>query len=362
MHDRGFALMGVLVIVLAAVVLMGRPVAGQTPAAAATAVPATTWTARTPWGDPDIQGIWSNHTLAPLERPEDLGDKAFLTDAEFAERQERAKRGASSILPGSDNRRLEPNQDADSGGARRPGDCGVLGCGGGGDTVKATRATSLVIDPPNGRLPAYTSAGEKRALNRALGGGTDISDFAVESGDHKLDGPEDLGTWVRCITRSMPGSMMPGGYGAMYQILQRPGYVVIHLEMIHETRTIPLDGRPHLPSHIRQWMGDPRGHWEGNTLVVETTNFTDRTSFRGTGPNLRLIERYTRLDGKTMDYRLTVEDPDSFVKPWTVSTPMTTEGNVQVLEYACHEANYAPAIMLTAARNKDKAAAAKRQR
>lgn len=363
MRDRYLNVIGALVVVIAVVSLVTVSVAGQAATAAAKTTAATkTWTApRTPWGDPDIQGVWSNHTLAPFERPIELGEREFVTDEEFAELEARAVRGAATTLPGSDNRRFEP--PGDSAPPRDPKSCGVLGCGGGGDYVKAPRRTSLVIDPPNGRLPASTPAGEKRALDRRLGGGTDISEFAIERG-YKLDGPEDLGTWVRCITRGLPGSMIPGGYGAMYQILQTPGYVVIHLEMIHETRTIPLDGRPHLGPHIRSWMGDPRGHWEGNTLVVETTNFTDRTSWRGSGPNLRLVERFTRVDADTIDYRFTVDDPESFTKPWTAALPMTTTPDLRVLEYACHEANNAPEIFLGGARAKEAAAgeAAKKKR
>ena len=177
---------------------------------------------------------------------------------------------------------------------------------------------------------------------------------------------EDVNIYERCITRGMPGTMMPGFYNHNYLILQTPGYVVIRAEMVHDTRVVPLDGRPHIDPSIRQWLGDSRGWWDGDTLVVETTNLTDKVFERrfsntvyGTGRHMRLVERFTRVDAETIDYRFTVTDPTTFQRPWTASTPMVTLDG-PLFEYACHEGNYAMVNMLSGARARERVAAARR--
>jgi hypothetical protein len=213
--------------------------------------------------------------------------------------------------------------------------------------------TSLVIDPADGKVPPLTDSARKRA-------------DAITEGrkQHPADSWDDRGAYDRCITRSMPGAMMPGFYNHNYQILQTPNYVAIVIEMIHDVRIIPIDGRSHLSPNVRQWLGDSRGHWEGDTLVVETSNFNDKVFetrpgglvIYGFGEQSRLVERFRRIDANTLDYQFTVDAPTVFTKPWTVSTPMARiEG--PIFEYACHEGNYALPHILAGARSDEKAAA-----
>jgi hypothetical protein len=207
-----------------------------------------------------------------------------------------------------------------------------------GTKVVSTRQTSLVVDPPDGRVPALTAEGQKRATARAARG---------------YDSWEDRSLWERCITRGLP--MIPGPYNNNYQILQTPGYVVILHEMIHDARIIPLDGRPHIGQNVRQWFGDSRGRWEGDTLVVDTTNFTDKANYRGSTDGLHLIERFTRTAAGTVRYEFTIDDPTTFSKKWTVGIPMTSTDE-QIYEYACHEGNYGMVNLLSGARVQEKAA------
>jgi hypothetical protein len=282
---------------------------------------------RTPWGDPDLQGVWTNTTTTPLQRPEGFAGKEFLSDTERSALDVQAA-GSADRPP-------------------RPGDTGAYNSFW-LERGKRSARTSLIIDPPDGRLPPVTSEGKKR------------TDALVESRKRPPASWEDVSLYERCITRGMPGTMMPGFYNHNYQILQAPGYVAILVEMIHDARIIPLDGRPHLRPGVHQWLGDPRGHWEGNTLVVETTNFDDRVYERpatnntvfGTSANLRLIERFTRIDADTIDYQFTVTDPATFTKPWTAATPMT-KMQVPIYEYACHEGNYGLVGILRGARAQD---------
>jgi hypothetical protein len=288
--------------------------------------------ARTPWGDPDLQGIWTNATVTPFERPANLAGKAFLTAEEAAEfeKQTLAARDADRRNPGTDaDVALAYNQFWYDRGTK----------------VTPTRRTSLVIDPPDGRVPPLTAPAQARADARA-----------AARREHPADGPEDRSLAERCILWPTAGPpMIPSAYNNNYQILQTPQYVAILVEMIHDVRVIPLDGRPHAGSAVRQWMGDSRGRWEGNTLVVETTNFTDKTNFRGSSERLRLVERFTRVDGDTIEYEFTVDDPASFTRQWTASVPMTkTEG--PIYEYACHEGNYGMTNLLRGARVEEKAA------
>jgi hypothetical protein len=327
MNDRLLVLMAVLVAGIGVVAVLAPPANAQT----ATARPP-----RTPWGDPDLQGIWTNTTTTPLERPKDLEGKQVLTDEELAER----------------DRQVAERVSLDR--APRAGDPGVynefwIERG------KLGKHTSLIVEPPDGRLPALTPEGQKKQAERAE---------ARKSSP--ADGPESRNMYERCITRGLPGAMMPGFYNHNYHILQTPGYVVILVEMIHDARIIPLDGRPHVGQNIHQWLGDSRGRWEGTTLVVETTNFTnidDRgvTAF-GTNATARVIERFTRVDPDTIDYHVTVDDAPMYTKPWTAAIPMTKlEGGL--FEYACHEGNYALPNILGGQRVQEKAAAeaAKRQ-
>jgi hypothetical protein len=314
--------------------------AGQTPSSAAKANPAANWTPpRTPDGQPDLQGFWTNATLTPLERPPELADKQVLTQAEAAAYEKQLLQQA--------------NRD------RRDGPA-AIGVGAyneawfdRGTKIAGGRRTSLIVDPPDGRVPPLTPEARKR-----------VDAERAYAGLHPADGPEDRPLPERCILWPTAGPpMLPGPYNNNYQILQTRGYVVILVEMIHDIRIIPIDGRPHLPPGIRQWLGDPRGHWEGNTLVVETTNFTGNTSdisaglqrptFRGSDDKLRLIERFTRVDPDTLLYEFTVDDPTAFTKPWTARIPMT-KFQGPLYEYACHEGNYAMSGILAGARADEK--------
>jgi hypothetical protein len=283
-------------------------------------------------GPRDLQGIWTNATLTPLERPSELAGKEFFTPAEAAdyEKQGRERNNAD---------RRDSNADAD------------LAVGYNaiwwdrGTKVVSTRRTSLIVDPRDGRIPPLTPEAQQRAAARAEARRL-----------HPADGPEDGSLADRCIVRGTAGPpMLPAGYNNTYQILQTPDHVVILIEMIHDARIISLDGRPHLGKKIRNWLGDSRGRWEGNTLVVETTNFTDKTNFRGSGENLRVIERFTRVDDGTLLYQFTVDDPQSFARPWTAEIPMKKTAG-PVFEYACHEGNLSMENILSIARDEEKAA------
>lgn len=291
------------------------------------------WTPpRTPDGHPDLQGIWSNATITPLERPAEFAGKAVLTDQEAAEfAQENLERNNAD--------RRDGGAAADVGRAYNN-----FWYDRGTQTVK-TRRSSLITDPPDGRVPPLTPEAQKR-----------LAEAATHRREHPADGPEDRSLAERCLNWATAGPpMMPSFYNNNYEIVQTPDTVVIFNEMIHDARVVPLDGRPHLPGRIRQWLGDSRGHWEGDTLVIETTNFTDKTAFRGSTQNMRLIEKFRRIDPDTLLYEFTVDDPAAFAKPWTAQIPsVRTDG--PIFEYACNEGNYAMTDMLSAARAEEKAA------
>ena len=340
MRNRFLASMGAGA-ALIIVVLLATPAAGQSPTVAAkakTAAAAKAWTApRTPDGQPDLQGIWSYVTITPLERPRELGDKQVFTEAEAAAYEKQ-------FLVNNNRDRRDGGAEADVARAYNEGwyDSGTH--------VVKTRRTSLVIDPPDGRIPAFTPEAAKREAARM--------EDRRRRGD-AADGPEDRSLSERCLTRGAP--KLSGGYNNNVQIVQAPGYIAILQEMIHEVRTIPLDGRPHVNKNIRQWLGDSRGRWEGNTLVIDNTNYNDKVIFnsfnccRGASGNLHVIERITRVDAETLDYQYTVDDATTYVRPWTVSMPMSrTEG--PLYEYACHEGNYGMAGLLSGARAQEKAA------
>jgi hypothetical protein len=288
---------------------------------------------RTPDGRPDLQGIWSLATITPLERPPELAGKEFFTAKEAAEYEKQVRERNNMD-------RRDGSAEADVGRAYNDfwWDRGTA--------VVKTLRTSLVTDPPDGRIPPILPAARERQAERQ----------AANKG-REFDGPENRPLAERCIMWGSTGPpMLPTAYNNNFQIVQSPGYVAILTEMIHDVRVIPVDGRPALPSSVRQWKGDSRGRWEGDTLVVETTNYTNKTAFRGTGESLRLIERFKRMDGGTLLYQFTVEDPTTFAKPWTVEIPaIKSEG--PIFEYACHEGNYAMEGGLNGARVQERQAA-----
>ncbi len=291
--------------VITGVLLAWIPAAGQ-----------KTWTPpRTPDGKPDLQGIWNNATLTPLERDTAYKGRPFLSDKEAADFEK-------AMLRDVDADRRDGAALADVNRAYNEfwRDRG---------RITPDRRTSLIVDPPDGRVPPLTPAAQKLA-----------AEHAAQSRGHEFDGPENRSLAERCIAVPNTGPpMMPANYNANYQIVQAPGYVALLSEQIHDVRIIPTDGRPHLPQDLRQLLGDSRGRWDGNTLIVETTTFTDRTSFRGSGEHMHLTERFTRTGADTMTYEFTVDDPETFTRPWTARISMT-RAKGPLFEYACHEGNY----------------------
>ena len=310
-------------------------------------------TARLPWGAPDLQGVWDFRTITPLQRPEDQADKAFLSDEEAASLEQAAADRVAQLAAPSEVR-TEP-----------------LPPGGGGAAVGAynnfwfdtgtnviqDRRTSLIVDPPNGRMPPLVAGAPEQ-----IGSGTEDlpSERPVRyrAGGIGADGPEDRGLGERCILGFNSGPpMIPSAYNNNMQLFQTESHVVILNEMVHDARIVPLDGRPHLPGGVRQWMGDARGYWEGDSLVVETTNFTGMTpSFNptitssvGTGTSLTLVERFSRLDNDTLLYEYTVDDPATFTSPFSAAIPMRLSDRL-IYEYACHEGNYGLHNILAGAR------------
>ena len=289
------------------------------------------WTPpRTADGQPDLEGVWINSTLTPLERPAQFAGKPFLTEQEAADY-------VKQLLQ-------QVNTDRRDGGAQ-------VDVGRSynefwrdrGNGLVAGRRSSLIVDPPDGRVPPLTPEAQKR-----------VEETRAWMREHSTDGPEDRSLAERCISWTTAGPpMLPGPYNNDCQIFQAPGYVVILSEMIHDARMIPLDGRPHVSRNIREWMGDPRGHWEGNTLVVDTANFTSEYSFRGSDANLHLTERFTRVSPGVIQYEFTVDDPTAFTRSWTARIPLNKTSD-RVYEYACHEGNYALTDILAGARAAEK--------
>ena len=331
---------------LALAVLLTVPAfaAGQSAARSQKSPKATYTPPRTPWGDPDLQGVWPGTAMmgVPQERPRSSAIAPFVTDEEFATRLAQAKRQADA----ANEEFVAPRA---SGGP--PGNTG--GPGHWGERGLPQRQTSLVVDPPDGRMPAMTPEGQQRTA------AIPASRYYDNNGGGIFNGPEDLSVYDRCITRGVVGSMMPVGYNAGNEIVQGPGYVALRNEMIHEVRVIPLDGRPHVSPAIRTYMGDSRGHWDGTTLVVDTTNFNGKT---GVGANgraiyhsdaLHLVERFTRVDPDTLDYEVVVTDPKTWTRPWTMRFPLTRDPAYGMFEYACHEGNYGLRNILSAARAAD---------
>jgi len=329
---------------ISALGVMAAMAFGQAPSGETKPAPATkSWNQpKTPWGDPDLQGTWTGDDCigTPLQRPVKFGDRLYLTEQELAEREANREKTEHSDL----EQVVAPGQAATIGGpehwmerSRRP-----------------CKQTSLIVDPRDGRLPDILP----EAKTRHVGAGAIVS-------DPKADSWEDFDYYIRCITRGVVGSILPVIYGNGQQIVQGKGFVTILQEMVHEARVIPLDGRPHAGPNIRSFMGDARGHWEGNTLVVETTNFVGNTTgVNGNGGGtptsdaLTLTERYTRTGPNEMRYELTVDDPKTFVRPYKVLLPLTEEPGYRNYEYACHEGNYGMFNSLSGARAKEKKAAA----
>jgi hypothetical protein len=341
-------------------------VAGATAMAAMTAVPfaqqaaapnqaapqGQTWTVpRTAWGAPDLQGVWTNNNATPLERPKELADRQFLTDQEV----ESLKRSAAQLFDG--------NGDAAFGDSVFV--AALRNAQGFTSTDTSTgnynqfwlvdrdfdNRTSLITDPPDGRIPALTAENQRKQ--------------AATAERRKLrpaDGPESFSLSLRCITFGLPNTF--AGYNSYYQFVQSPEYVVIFTELIHDARIIPLDGRPHLPQGVRQWLGNSRGRWEGDTLVVETTNFVDQSmngmsALRVSGDeNMRLVERFTRVGPETIHYEFTIDDPTMWTRPWTAMIPLRHSTD-QIYEFACHEGNHSMTGSLSGARYQEREAAAK---
>lgn len=282
---------------------------------------------RTPWGDPDLQGTWDYRTITPLERNRELGTREFYTEEEKKTLEDRAGRRMDTppeqIRPGLNHAQWWTDP---------------------GRFVSDGYRTSLIVDPPDGRIPALTAEGKARQA-RAPNRNNAVNASWLDRGNQE-----------RCITYGLPSASLPTLYNNNIQIVQAPGTAVIVHEMIHEARVVPLDGRPRLNDQVRAWIGSSRGWWEGDTLVVETTNFNGKNSYRGSTTGLRLVERYTRVDEGRLELRLTVSDPTTWEKPWTVLLPMRpTEG--ELIEYACHEHNLSMVNILEVARDAEKAAA-----
>ncbi len=335
MRERWVASVQALTVLAAAsavVMLASAPVFGQGGQAPKVGKAETYKAPKTGWGDPDLQGVFTNNDESgiPLERPREFEGKRLedVSDSELAElRKERNEAAVErapnlGVLPGSNPVHWFENFGA-----------------------KNSRAW-LVVDPPDGRVPPLVAEAQGR---RGPAGGSSF-------GNGPFNTYLDFSLYDRCITRGVPGSMMPAIYGNAYQIVQGPGYVAIRYEMIHETRVIPLDNRPHSSDKIRMFMGDAKGRFEGDTLVVETTNFSSRTLYRNASEHLKIIERFRRVAPDVVEWSVTLDDPHTWTRPWTYAMDLTKKDDTQQpFEYACHEGNYAVKNMLSAAREAEKA-------
>jgi catechol 2,3-dioxygenase-like lactoylglutathione lyase family enzyme len=308
------------------------PVVARASTAAAADPRGSYTTPRTPWGEPDLQGVWTGNSAhgIPLERPKDLANVTNLTPEQAEARRERGTLGS---IWGYDREWRDT----------------TLGY------VKTAPSTqvAMVIDPPDGRIPPLTADGARRAeeARRAA-----ASEETATGGAYGLPtGPEDLSPYVRCITRGLPGMMMPSVYNNGLQIFQGPGYVTIQKEMIHETRVIPTRPRAPVGSNLTSWLGDSQGRWEGDTLVIETTKFNGQASYRGSSPGMKLIERYRRVAPDVLEYVFTVDDPATWTKPWTAGFAFDKDDEqYELVEYACHEGNYGMTNILSGARAREK--------
>ena len=331
-------MIGVAVVSTVAVSGQATPPRPSTNAAASGRVP------RTPDGKPDLQGIWDFRTVTPMERPAEFADKPFLTEREAAEYEKRITEQRNADSNRDESKKTSRGQ---VNGAEVTADVALAYNDfwwDRGTKVIGSRRTSLVIDPPNGRIPEMTPAARARV---------EKLDAARE---RPAEGPEDRSVGERCLLGFNAGPpFAPGGYNMNIQIVQTPKHVMLMNEMVHTARVIPMDGRPFLT--MPQWSGTSRGRWEGDTLIVETKGFKGETSFRGSSPNLHLIERFTRTDANTLVYQFTANDPTTWVRPWTVEIPLQRTDD-QIFEYACHEANYGMTNLLQGARTVERDAAA----
>jgi hypothetical protein len=281
---------------------------------------------------PSLEGVWNYATLTPFERPAELAGVEFFTDEQAAEfeaqtigRNDRDRRDGGAAV------------DAARGVADYWFDRGEHVA-----SVNGKKRTSWVVDPPDGKVPSLTAEGRARMAARN-----------ADAREHPADGPENRSLQERCLAFNAGPPIGLGPYNNILQITQTRDAIVIYTEMIHDARIVWTDGRPHAPTVFRQWLGDSRGHWEGKTLVVDTTNFTDKNPFRGSGESLHLVERFTRIDANTLLYEFTVDDPATFTGPWTAQLPMT-KSDERIFEYACHEGNYALPDILRGARYQEK--------
>jgi hypothetical protein len=328
---RSFIARALALITLAAFVAMPSPASAQAKGSAdASAAKRTNphWKApRTPWGHPDLEGIWTTDDMrgVPMSRPQQFGTHVYMTDEEFANRakQRDTARGVDDARTGTFR-----NEEGS----------------------RTFSYTSMVIDPPDGRVPALTPTGDARRRASAGQGSFGVGPW---------DKVQDFSLYDRCITRGALGSFMPAVYGNGARIVQTPDSVVISYEMVHDTRVIPLDGRAPISDNIHLFMGDSRGRWEGDTLVVESRNFTDRTAVGGArhSQSLRMTERFTRVDPEMIDYEIRIDDPATFTRPWTMRMTITSQPDYQIYEYGCHEGNIAMRNALSAERAYEQAAA-----
>jgi hypothetical protein len=341
MGHRGLVSLGALGVLLSILWQFPPGLDAQTTTPAASARSTRAWApTRTPDGQFDLEGVWDFSTITPLERPSGLGNKQVFSDEEAAafEREENQRqnrdlidprKGGAQYLPGSVIPYNEFWYER-------------------GNKIIGDKRTSLIVDPPDGRIPPLTSAAQQRLDAQAA--------VAREEqlGKVRADSPQSRSLADRCILGFNAGPpMTPGAYNNYVQITQSPGLVTLLVEMVHDVRVVPVDGRPRLPSAIRQYKGESRGRWDGRTLVIETTNFLRETSFRGSSANLHLVERFTRVDADTLLYEFTVDDPTTWTKPWTAAIPMKRV-DAPIYEYACHEGNYALRNILAGARAQER--------
>ncbi len=309
------------------VALLAVPANAQTPASGKPALKSATSQARTPWGDPDLQGNWTTDSAygIPLQRPDKFAGRAELTDEEFKAKVEEDIKRRNRALTVGDGSIGAISEDA-------------------AWLTRTFRQTSLIVQPADGKMPPLTAEAQERQARAPQG----------TYGNGPLDGPEDFGLYDRCITLGVVGSVVPKIYGNGHRIVQAPGYVAFLNEMVHEHRIIPLDGRPHEGAAIQTYMGDSRGHWEGNTLVVETTNLNGKAPFLG---GRKVVERFTRLEPELLQYEALIDDPGTYTRPLKVSIPLTAPAGYLVLPYDCHEGNKALMQALGGERAEDRALA-----
>lgn len=310
----------------ASLILATTTVSAQTGSRAELAAEDSDFTVpRMSWGDPDLHGVWDYRSITPLQRREEFGDREYYTDEEITELEARAAR------------RLDEAPDLDVPSSLVHAQYMVDP----GRYVDESRRTSLIIDPPNGRIPELTPDAQQRQA-------------AMPRGPRAADSFTDRSLYERCITRGLAGAILPGLYNNNLRITQAPGYVAIVHEMVHETRVVPLDGSP--STGVPTYMGESRGHWEGGTLVIETSNFNGEATYRGSTANLRLTERYTRVGPDTIDFQITFDDDQQWAQPWTAAYLMRRSDG-ELYEYACHEGNYGLRNILENARDAERAAA-----